>query len=114
MAASLNHIHAFQEVREHVIFVDDVEGWWGEVYAGALNPGGPVQGPRLQAGLAHPAGPGRMCFLGPGDAYVAGQGVIFRLTQPETVSYFAGSTEMTGYQDGPVAAAKPKVCLQLA
>jgi hypothetical protein len=46
-----------------------------------------------------------MCFLAPDEAYIAGQGVIFRLIQDETVSYFAGSTEMTGYQDGPVAAA---------
>jgi len=102
---SLNDVHALQAVREHVIFVEDAEQWWGEVYAGALNPGGPLQGPRLQAGLAHPAGPGRMCFLQPGEAYIAGQGIIFILTREETVSYFAGSAEMTGYQDGPVAVA---------
>jgi hypothetical protein len=102
---SLNKIYALQGVSEHVIYVEDAEQWYGEVYAGALNPGGPLQGPRLQAGLAHPAGPGRMCFLIPGEACIAGQGIIFKLSRDETVSYFAGSTEMTGFQDGSAAAA---------
>jgi hypothetical protein len=101
----VNGLCAMQEVREHVIYVEDVEQWWGEVYAGALNPGGPLQGPRLQAGLAYPAGPGRMCFVAPEEAFIAGQGIIFRILKPQTISYFAGSTELTGYQDGILAGA---------
>lgn len=93
------------EVPEHVIWVDDADSWRGEVWAGAANPGGALQGPRMEAGLAYPGGPGRMCFVGPGEAYVAGQGILFRLDSRGVFTYFAGSPEMAGYQDGPASGA---------
>ena len=35
------------QVKEHVEYVPDNDQWPVEVYSGALNPGGLLQGPRL-------------------------------------------------------------------
>ncbi len=99
------HIFAPQEVPEHIVFAEDLELWRDELHAGALNPEGPFQAPRLKAGLALPAGPGRMCSTAPDEALIAGQGFIFKVLPEDITSYFAGSAEMTGYQDGTAESA---------
>jgi hypothetical protein len=91
---------AAAQVREHVEHVEDIAQWRVEVFSGALNPGGLVQGPRLQAGHDRR---GPMAFLATGEACTAGD-VVFLLTRDGTVRLLAGDPEQPGYRDGPAAA----------
>jgi hypothetical protein len=93
---------AFAQVREHVEYVADIDRWRVEVYSGALNPGGLLQGPRLQAGHERR---GPMAFLPSGDACTAGEGVVFVFTREGAVRYLAGDPDQPGYRDGPAAEA---------
>jgi hypothetical protein len=89
-------------VEEHVEYVADIDDWRVEVFAGADNPGGLLQGPLLQAGFQVPVS---MCFFPSGEGFVASEGVIFTLTKARTLRYLAGSPGLPGYQDGPAARA---------
>lgn len=90
------------QVKEHVEYVSDIDQWRVEVYSGALNPGGLLQGPRLQAGHDRR---GPMAFLPTGEASTAGEGVVFVFTRDETVRFLAGDPDQPGYRDGPAAEA---------
>jgi hypothetical protein len=91
---------AAAQVREHVEHVDDIAQWRVEVFSGALNAGGLVQGPRLQAGHDRR---GPMAFLATGEACTAGDGVVFLFTRDGTVRLLSGDPEQPGYRDGPAA-----------
>lgn len=91
-----------QGVAEHVEYVDDIDNWSVEVFSGAANGGGFLQGPREQAGHDR-SGP--MVFLLSGEAFTAGGGVIFVITKDEVVRYLAGDPELPGYRDGPASEA---------
>jgi hypothetical protein len=86
------------QVKEHVEYVKDIDQWRVEVFSGALNPGGLMQGPRLQAGHDRR---GPMAFLPDGSACTAGEGVVFLFTPDGTVRYLAGDPDQPGYRDGP-------------
>jgi hypothetical protein len=88
------------QVAEHVEHVEDIAHWRVEVFSGALNPGGLLQGPRLQAGHDRR---GPMAFLATGEACTAGDGVVFLFTHDGTVRLLAGDPEQPGYRDGPAA-----------
>jgi hypothetical protein len=89
-------------VEEHVEYVEDIDRWRVEVFSGARNPGGLLQGPRLQAGHDRR---GPMAFLPTGQACTAGDGVVFVFTRSGTVRYLAGDGDQPGYRDGPAAEA---------
>lgn len=89
---------ATAQVKEHVEPVDDIDRWRVEVFSGALNPGGLMQGPRLQAGHDRR---GPMAFLPDGAACTAGEGVVFHFASDGTVRYLAGDPDQPGYRDGP-------------
>jgi hypothetical protein len=85
-------------VEEHVEYVSGIDTWRVEVFAGALNPGGLLEGPAREAGFRPPI---QMCFLSSGQAFIATEGVIFTLTPDRVVRYFIGTPDLPGYQDGP-------------
>jgi hypothetical protein len=86
------------QVKEQVQYVEDIDQWRVEVFSGAFNPGGLLQGPRLQAGHDRR---GPMAFLPEGHACTAGEGVIFVFTRGGTLRYLAGDPDQPGYRDGP-------------
>ncbi|MCS6851447.1 MAG: hypothetical protein NZ700_09810, partial [Gemmataceae bacterium] len=65
---------AVAQVKQRIQYVEGIDDWRVEVYSGALNPGGLVQGPRLQAGHDRR---GPIAFLADGSACTAGEGVVF-------------------------------------
>lgn len=88
---------AAQGVKEQVEYVQDIGDWAVEVFSGAENPGGLLQGPRLQAGHDRR---GPIAFLPGGESFTAGEGVIFVLTQQGTIRFLAGDPDLPGYRDG--------------
>lgn len=94
--------HVTLSAEEHVEYVEDIDRWRVEVFSGAANPGGLLQGPRLQAGHDRR---GPMAFLTTGEACTAGEGVVFIFAQDGTVRYLAGDADRPGYRDGSAAEA---------
>jgi NHL repeat len=86
------------QVREHVVPVKDIDQWHVEVFSGAYNPGGLLQGPLLQAGHDRR---GPMVFLPGGEACTASEGVVFIFTREGTLRYLAGDPDQPGYREGP-------------
>lgn len=84
-------------VEENVEYVENIGAWAVEVFSGAQNPGGLLQGPRLQAGHDRR---GPIVFLPGGEAFTAGEGVVFVLTKPGVVRFLAGDPDLPGYRDG--------------
>ena len=91
------------QVAEEVEYVDDIDRWQVEVYSGAANPGGLLQGPAPEAGHDRR---GSLCFLSSGEAFTAGEGVVFSYSRAGAVRYFAGLPGRPGYRDGPAAGAR--------
>lgn len=84
------------------VYVDDIDQWRVEVFAGAANPHGFIQGPRLEAGFGRG---GSMCFLPSGEGFMASAGVVMILQRNGTIRWLAGVPGLYGAQDGPVTRA---------
>lgn len=107
LAICVPDMHA-QDRGERVEFVEGIDTWQVEVHAGAVNPGGFLQGPALEAGIGLVGSEdhrGGMCFLPSGDCFLASEGVILIVTPDRSVRNFTGTAGLPGYQDGPAAEA---------
>ncbi len=80
-------------------YVDDIDQWRAEIFAGAANAGGQLEGPAMEAGFSHA---GSLCFVPSGEAYFATDGVIFHISKEGTFRFFAGIPGTYGCADGPV------------
>jgi hypothetical protein len=92
-----------QGVPVHVEYVKDIDDWRVEVFAGAANADGFVQGPLREAGIGRNAW--SMCFFPDGQAFLAVDGVVLTITREGIVRFLAGTPGTTGYQDGAAAQA---------
>lgn len=86
-------------VESKVIYVDDIDQWRAEIFAGSANAGGVLEGPSMEAGFSHG---GSLCFMPSGEGYFANDGVIFYISREGTFRFFAGIPGVFGCQDGPV------------
>ena len=91
------------QVAEHVEYVKDIDDWCVEVFSGAENPGGLLQGPLTESGHVRR---GDLCFLASGEAFIAGEGVVFVLTEERTLRFFSGAPDRPGYREGPASQAR--------
>jgi len=89
-------------VKSRGVYVDDIDEWQVEVFAGASNTGGLLQGPAREAGLGRVVS---MCFLPSGEAYLAVEGALMVLTKDRTIRLACGMPGMPGHADGPVSEA---------
>jgi len=91
-------------VKSKTVYVDDIDAWKVEVFAGASNSGGLMQGPAIEAGVG---GGGSMCFFPTGEGFIAAEGVVMTLGRDEarTVRFLAGTPGVPGYADGPASQA---------
>jgi hypothetical protein len=87
---------------EQVRLAGDIDQWRVEIFSGAHNPGGLLQGPLLGAGHDRR---GPMAFLPTGEACTAGEGVVFIFTRDGVVRFLAGDPDQPGYRDGPAGEA---------
>ena len=86
-------------VESDVIYVDDIDQWRTEIFAGSANAGGLLEGPAMEAGFSHG---GSLCFMPSGEGYFANNGVIFYISKEGTFRFFAGIPGIFGCQDGSV------------
>ena len=93
--------------KSNTIYTDDVDEWHVELFAGAPNSGGMLQGPAMEAGLVSG---GSMCVFPDGvhQKFFAGDGVIYRVEKEGTFRRLAGQPGLYGTQDGPIANARPE------
>lgn len=94
---------AGQGVKVHIEYVADIDDWRAEVFAGAGNVDGFLQGPLRQAGIGR--NHWSMCFFPDGQAFLAAEGLIMTFTREGVMRFLAGTPGLTGYQDGPAAQA---------
>lgn len=92
-----------QGVPVNVEYVKDIDDWRVEVFAGAANADGFLQGPLRESGIGRNAW--SMCFFPDGQAFLAVDGVIITITADGIVRFLAGTPGTTGYQDGLAAQA---------
>ncbi|GBD36156.1 hypothetical protein HRbin36_01277 [bacterium HR36] len=92
-----------QYIPSRIEYVADIYEWRVDVFAGAANANGFVQGPLRQAGIGH--GTWSMCFFPDGQAFLALDGLIMTITHDRIVRFLAGTPGVTGYQDGLAAQA---------
>lgn len=92
-----------QGVPVRVEYVQDIDDWRAEVYAGAANADGFWQGPLRETGIGRNAW--TMCFFPDGQAFLAVDGVILNITRTGIVRFLAGTPGVPGYHDGPAAQA---------
>lgn len=92
-----------QETPSRIEYVADIDDWRVDVFAGAANADGFVQGQLRQAGIGR--GTWSMCFFPDGQAFLALDGLIMTVTKDRIVRFVAGTPGVTGYQDGPAAQA---------
>lgn len=83
------------------VYVDDIDHWRAELFAGADNPHGYLQGPLYEAGFDRAGG---VCFLAAKDMCMSGAGVIF-IVKDGSMRFLAGLPGVYGAQDGPVTRA---------
>jgi hypothetical protein len=84
-----------------VQYVEDIDSWRTELFIGAANAGGSLQGPvkEVSGGLA-------LCFFPTGEGFAVSGGAILSVSKDRsTVRYLAGTPGLPGYQDGPAAQA---------
>ena len=93
-----------EDVKVHIEYVADIDDWRTEVFAGAANVDGFLQGPLREAGIGR--NHWSMCFSPDGDAYLAADGLILTLTRDKIVRFLAGTPGQPGYQDGPAGQAR--------
>jgi len=103
LAFSFSPIVLSQGVPVKVEYVKDIDDWCVDVFAGAANADGFLQGPLREAGIGRNAW--SMCFFPDGQAFLAVDGVITTFTKDGIVRFLAGSPGLVGYQDGPAAQA---------
>ncbi|GIW85262.1 MAG: hypothetical protein KatS3mg107_0922 [Gemmataceae bacterium] len=99
----LSPLISFQGVSVHVEYVEDIDNWRVEVFAGAANADGFFQGPLREAGIGR--GTWSMCFFPDGQVFLALDGVVMTITKDGVLRFFAGTPGLTGYQDGLAAQA---------
>jgi hypothetical protein len=90
------------QVPEHVEYAPDIDAWRAELFAGAVLPGGVLQGPAREAGFREPI---QMCFLTTGEMLISTDGVILMGDGKAGFRILAGTPGLTGYHDGPAAQA---------
>ena len=101
VAASFPLCASSQGVPVQVEYVKDIGDWRVDVFAGAANADGFLQGPLREAGIGRNAW--SMCFFPDGQAFLAVDGVIMTVTKDGIVRFLAGTPGLVGYQDGPAS-----------